>query len=92
MEIISNQICHPICHPTRWYGPVLVKTGGVGTTKKPQKIAVFNTERDGKGRGELVFKTSAFNHSATHPRPTLMPENEQEVKNKKHLFYDFLRS
>jgi hypothetical protein len=23
----------------------------------------------------LVFKTSAFNHSATHPSPTLMNEN-----------------
>jgi hypothetical protein len=60
----------------------LVKTHGKDATKKPEKTGVFNTERDGKGRVDLVFKTSAFNHSATHPRAMLMPENEQEVKSK----------
>ncbi len=42
--------------------------GGWGGIRTPETLARLP-----------VFKTGAFNHSATHPSPTLMPENEQQV-------------
>ena len=47
----------------------MVVYGGWGGIRTPETLARLP-----------VFKTGAFSHSATHPRPILMPEKEQDVK------------